>query len=56
MAGIGYLYEGTKDMKLIRSTEKNLPLYHLGFFSKNALGAKFWKECQKYTNPQRSLF
>jgi three-Cys-motif partner protein len=56
MARIGYLYEGTKDMKLIRSTEKNLPLYHLGFFSKNALGTKFWKECQKYTNPQRSLF
>ncbi|HEY0510463.1 MAG TPA: hypothetical protein VGH73_01075 [Thermoanaerobaculia bacterium] len=56
MARISYRYEGIGDMKLIRSTEKNLALYHLSFFSRHPLGAKFWDQCRKYTNPQRSLF
>jgi hypothetical protein len=56
MARIGYHYDGLSDMQLIRSTEKNLPLYYLGFFSKHPLGSKFWEQCRKYTNPQRTLF
>ncbi len=56
MSHIGYRYEGLASLHLVRSTEKRLPLYHLGVFSKNPLGAKFWRECRKATDPQRSLF
>ena len=56
MRKLGYLYAGTQDTKLIRSTEKNLPLYHLAFFSRHKLGAKFWKQAMKYGKDQRDLF
>jgi three-Cys-motif partner protein len=56
MARNGYHYYGLAGLQLIRSTEKNLPLYHLGVFSKHELGARFWDECRKSTNPQRRLF
>lgn len=56
MARIDYRYDGLASLQLVRSTEKNLPLYHLGVFSKHELGAKFWDECRKSTNPQRLLF
>ena len=35
MRTLTYFYEGLADMVHIRSTEKNLPLYHLAFFSRN---------------------
>ena len=56
MARTGYRYDGLATLQLMRSTEKNLPLYHLGVFSRHELGAKFWDECRKSTNPQRLLF
>ena len=43
-------------MKLVRSTDKNLPLYHLAFFSRHPLGQKLWREAVKSSNPQRDLF
>lgn len=55
MKKLGYLYPGLRDMKLIRSTDKNLPLYHLAFFSRHKLGAKFWKEAMKYGTDQPGI-
>ncbi len=55
MHSLGYIIE-PNSMHQIRSDDKNLPLYHLAFFSKNRLGNKFWREVKKYSNPQQSLF
>lgn len=56
MKEIGYLYSGLEDTKLVRSTDKNLPLYRLAFFSRNKLGQKFWREAMKYSSDQIPLF
>jgi len=53
MQELGYKVTGT--FQQIRSDAKNLPLYYLAFFSKHNLGNTFWKEVQKYSNPQQSL-
>lgn len=54
MKGIGFRYEGLKDMELVRmSDDKNQRLYHLAFFSKNDLGLRFWRETLKNTNAPR---
>ncbi len=55
MRTLNYFYEGLADMVHVRSTEKNLPLYHLAFFSRNELGMKFWKEARKYSDDQLDL-
>ncbi|MCC6346692.1 MAG: three-Cys-motif partner protein TcmP [Nitrospirales bacterium] len=55
MKALGYLYNGLSDMELVRSIEKNLPLYHLAFFSRSKLGRKFWKEARKYSDDQLDL-
>jgi three-Cys-motif partner protein len=55
MATLGYIYNGLASTKVIVNS-KNVALYRLAFFSKHPLGAKFWDDCRKYTNPQRSLF
>lgn len=55
MRALSYFYEGLADMVHVRSTEKNLPLYHLAFFSRNELGKKFWKEAKKYSDDQLDL-
>lgn len=52
MRGLGYIDPGIKEALLIRSDEKNLPLYRLALYSKHKLGAKFWKETKKYSDPQ----
>lgn len=56
MKALKYIYNGLSDMISIRSTDKNLPLYHLAFFSRNEKGAAFWKEAKKYSIDQISLF
>jgi three-Cys-motif partner protein len=56
MAGLDFHYDGPNSLKLIRSTEKRLPLYHLAFFSRSALGTKFWREARKSSDSQRRLF
>ena len=56
MKALGYVYGGLSETLMIRSTEKNLPLYRLGFYSRNRLGERFWKEAKKYSDPQMSLF
>ena len=54
MESLGYLQP--EGFQSIRSSIKNLDLYHLAFYSKNPLGNKFWAEIKKYYNPQQSLF
>lgn len=56
MKTMGYIYSGIEETVQIRSIEKNLPLYHLAFFSRHKLGAKFWKEAKKYSDDQLGLF
>jgi three-Cys-motif partner protein len=55
MEKLGYINLGIEGMPLVRSTERNLPLYHLAFFSRNKLGADFWKQVMKYSKDQLEL-
>jgi three-Cys-motif partner protein len=55
MQKLGYLDQAAEQAELVRSFEKNLPLYRLAFFSRNPLGTKFWDEVRKYANPQTSF-
>ena len=43
MTSLGYLPTGLETMLEVRSSEQNLPLYHLAFFSKHPRGYQFWK-------------
>lgn len=52
MGKLRYIYSGLSDMDLVRSHDKNLPLYHMSFFSRHKLGYKFWKETRTYSNDQ----
>jgi three-Cys-motif partner protein len=56
MEKLEYLLQTVPDMRLVRSTEKNLPLYYLALFSRNHRAYKFWKEVLKYGTDQRDLF
>lgn len=55
MEGLRYLDPGLENVATIRSQEKNLLLYRLVLYSRNQLGNQFWRETQKYTNPQRGF-
>jgi three-Cys-motif partner protein len=55
MTQLGYTYGGLQDTVLVRSTEKNLPLYRLGFYSRHELGKRFWREARKYSSRQLNL-
>lgn len=55
MQQLSYIYPGLEFLQRVRSTEKNLPLYHLGMFSRHPLGAKFWREARKSSSSQRTL-
>jgi len=55
MASLGYIYEDLKKAKVVRSTEKNLLLYHLMLFSRHELGHTFWKAVLEYAEPQLGL-
>jgi len=52
MASLGYRKIGPADMKLVRSDEKNLPLYYLALFSKHEVAYKYWKDVLKYGTDQ----
>jgi len=43
-----YLDESLKTMIEVRSDDRNLPLYHLAFFSRHERGYKFWQEAKHY--------
>jgi len=52
MQTIDYIDPGLKEATLIRSDDKNLPLYRLTLYSKHKLGSNFWNETKKYSDPQ----
>lgn len=55
MESLGCLSTGRETMKEIRSDEKNLPLYHIAFFSRHDRGYTFWRQVLKYSTPQMML-
>jgi three-Cys-motif partner protein len=56
MASLGYLQKPLDRMKLVRSVDKNLPLYYLALFSRNEMAFKFWDDVLKYSTDQTSLW
>lgn len=52
METLDYIDPGIENVAPIRSQDKNLLLYRLALYSRNKLGAKFWQQTRKYTNPQ----
>jgi three-Cys-motif partner protein len=56
MRSIGYLLPDQEiPLKEVRSAKRNLPLYHLTFYSKDETGFDFWKKAMKYSSTQTSL-
>lgn len=53
MESLGYLPQ--REMKLVRSDEKNLPLYYLALFSRNDVAYQFWNQVLKYGTDQQSF-
>jgi three-Cys-motif partner protein len=53
MHNLNYIKE--KHMHQIRSNQKNLPLYYLSFYTKNARGIDFFTKVQQRLKPQISL-
>lgn len=56
MATLGYLKTPVDRMKLVRSVEKNLPLYYIALFSRHPTAFKLWDQVLTYGTKQRSLF
>lgn len=55
MQTLGYLGQSLDQMKLVRSDDKNLPLYYLALFSRHTTANKFWSEVLKYSTDQPSF-
>lgn len=55
MSSLGYLPVKTDQMKLVRSDDKNLPLYYLALFSRHSTAYQFWDEVLKYSTDQTSF-
>ncbi|MFN0317280.1 MAG: three-Cys-motif partner protein TcmP [Burkholderiales bacterium] len=55
MVSLGYLQTPLDRMKLVRSVDKNLPLYYLALFSRHETAFKFWDDVLKYSTDQLSL-
>ena len=56
MASLGYLQKPLDRMKLVRSVDKNLPLYYLALFSRNEMAFKFWDDVLKYSTDQTNFW
>jgi three-Cys-motif partner protein len=56
MESLGYLRTPLDRMKLVRSVERNLPLYYVALFSRNERAFKFWDDVLKYSTEQRALW
>jgi three-Cys-motif partner protein len=52
MESPGYLRQPVDRMKLVRSVEKNLPLYYIALFSRHQTAYKFWDDVLKYGDDQ----
>jgi hypothetical protein len=55
MESLRYLPTPLDRMKLVRSDEKNLPLYYLALFSRNDTAHQFWDQVLKYGTDQSSF-
>lgn len=55
MQGMEYLPTSTDRMYLVRTDERKLPIYYLGFFSKHERGYRFWDQVLKYSTEQTEL-
>jgi hypothetical protein len=51
-----YIRVRVDETKLVRSTEKNLPLYRLALFARHPVAKRLWEQAIKYSDPQRDLF
>jgi three-Cys-motif partner protein len=56
MESLGYLKKPLDRMKLVRSAEKNLPLYYLALFSRSETAFKFWDDVLTYSTDQKNLW
>jgi|SRR5579859_1304175 len=56
MESLGYLRKPLDRMKLVRSLEKNLPLYYLALFSRSETAFNFWDDVLKYSTDQQQLW
>ena len=52
MEARGYISAPIGETKLVRSTEKNLPLYRLALFSRHQRGKSFWEQAKSYGDNQ----
>jgi three-Cys-motif partner protein len=56
MQTLGFEETPTHSMHLVRSDDRNVPLYHLALFSRNQLAYKFWDQARTYSTDQRKLW
>jgi len=55
MKSLGYLDVQVHQMKLVRSDDKNLPLYYLALFSRHSTAYQFWGQVLKYSTDQTTF-
>ncbi|HEV2214026.1 MAG TPA: three-Cys-motif partner protein TcmP [Terracidiphilus sp.] len=55
MSNLGYMKCGLDKMKLVRSNERNLPLYYLALFSRHVRAYQLWDQVLKYGTAQMGL-
>lgn len=55
MSKIGYRATAIEEMIPVRSSDKNLLMYYLAFFSKHDKGYQFWEQVRKYSTDQMEL-
>jgi three-Cys-motif partner protein len=55
MKSLDYLDQTLDQMKLVRSDEKNLPLYYLALFSRHITAYQLWEQVLKYGTDQSSF-
>ncbi|HEU0052248.1 MAG TPA: three-Cys-motif partner protein TcmP [Longimicrobium sp.] len=55
MRSLGYARTTRADLYQMRTEVRNLSIYYLAFFSKHALGYRFWREALKYSDKQTSM-
>lgn len=55
MESLGYLRTSRDRMKLVRSVDKNLPLYYITLFSRSEMAFKFWDDVLKYGTDQTAF-
>jgi hypothetical protein len=55
MESVGYIKQPLHRLKLVRSDDKNLPLYYLALFSRHQTAYNYWDDVLKYSTNQTSF-